>query len=288
MKPARRGDRISKVITARAWNALHKPENKSSSLETATHRFPNVIATIYDNNTTVLPRFSVIALGNPKFQPSVGLTEDNDPAYERLEFDADRTLTASSSLGIIQNPLGYGFSCKAVIHGVTWARVNITDTSAVWADIDTNNRLKTSTIGTIRILWKPSGLGVKQCLVLLGVANKASTGSGGACYLRTALTARTDTPNRLGNCTFSKLITDSGGNVLGYEAQTYTGWNTTKISQNQGTICQYKEASPGFFLIDVGDCSVTTTSLVVVNPVPSAASSSNNTLQINPSIGINL
>lgn len=288
MPSARPGQKIRDVITAKAWNKLQKSNKTSDLKDVDKNRFPNIIAWGYDNNSTVLSRFSTVALQNPKITPSTGLTDDNDPAYDTLEFEISRTLLPSSSLAIIQAPLGYNLGCKMVIHGITWAKVNITDQSSMWADIDTNNRLKTTVTGTIRILWKPSGLGIKQCLVILGVASKASTGSGGSCYLQSTLTARTESPNKLGSCSFSKLVLDANGNIQGYEPQTYIGWNTTKITQSQGTICQYKEVSPGFFLIDVGDCTVTNSNLVVVNPVPSGASGSNNSLQLQPSIGINI
>lgn len=288
MPSARPGQKLTDVITAKAWNALQKKTKSFDPRNVDTNRFPNIVIRGYDNNTTVLPRFSTVAIQNPKIIPSTGLTDDNDPAYDALEFEVGRNLYATSSLGITQGPLGYDLDCKIVIHGITWAKVNITDPSANWADIDTNNRLKTTSIGTIRILWKPSGLGVKQCLVVLGVANKASTGSGGICYLQNNLTARTESPNRLGFASANKVVTDSNGYISGYESQTISVWNTTKITQAAGTLCQYKEVSPNFFLVDVGDCTIVSGSMAPVTPLPSSASGLNNSLQINPTIGINL
>lgn len=284
MIPAKRGQKIRDVITARAWNQLNKSKKEASEFDPESGRHPNIVVTGYDNNPTMLPRFSTVALANPLFPQTAGMTDDDDPLYDNLEFQLSRTLYTTSSLGITQQPLGQGLSCKVVIHGATWAKINITDPSANWADIDTNNRLKTTGTGIVKILWKPSGLGVKQCLVLLGVANKAS-GSGGICYLNTALTARTTSPNTLGSASASKVLTDSSGNILGYEPGTIIVWNTTKITQAQSTLCQYKEPSPNFYLVDVGDCSVLDQTLTPINPVPSPASGFNNSLQINLSIG---
>ena len=197
-------------------------------------------------------------------------------------------MSSSSSLGITQGPSGQGLGTKVVIHGITWAVINVTDTASIWADIDSNNRLRTVSTGTIRILWKPAGLGIKQCLVVLGVASKASTGSGGICYLRTNLTERSTYPGRLGSATASKVQVDANGNILGYETPIFTVWNTTRVTQAAGTLSQYKEISPGFYLIDVGDCSPISSGLNPVNPVNDAASAFNNKMQINLSNGINI
>lgn len=286
MGPARKGQPIRQVITARAWNDLNKKTKSSDVLGTDKSRFPNIIVTGYDPDSPTLGRFRTVALLEPLFIPS--LADDVDPAYDSLEFRITRSLSSSSSLGITQGPSGQGLGTKVVIHGITWAVINVTDTASIWADIDSNNRLRTVSTGTIRILWKPAGLGIKQCLVVLGVASKASTGSGGICYLRTNLTERSTSPARLGSATASKVQVDANGNILGYETPIFTVWNTTRVTQAAGTLSQYKEISPGFYLIDVGDCSPISSGLNPVNPVNEASSAFNNTMQINLSNGINI
>lgn len=285
-KPARSGDKIRNWLTAKKANELNQSLQKTKPQPVGKGSFPNVVVEAFDTIPTILPRFSVVSLANPVVIPSVTGNEDSDPAYNNLKFNVSRSVSTTNSIGITQQPLSNFGSCKSVIYGITWARINITDAAATWAEVDVGNRLKTQSTGSIKILWKPNGLGVKIGLVLLGSSAKATTG--GICYLFTNLTARTDSPLRLGSATAGKVNVDQSGFVLGYETLPITVWNTTKVTQTSGTICQYKEISPGFYLADVGDCSPISSGINPVNPVPDGASAYNNQMQINPQYGIQI
>lgn len=66
---------------------------------------------------------------------------------------------------IIPDSAGVG---RVAINGACWARVDITNASHVSAGIEDDTVDHLVTPGNTPILWKPSGLGVKLCLVNLG------------------------------------------------------------------------------------------------------------------------
>lgn len=62
------------------------------------------------------------------------------------------------------------------VSGTCLASVNITNTAHTHARVSSGSTtLQSSTSGQVRILHKPSGTGIKECLVLLGASNATAT-----------------------------------------------------------------------------------------------------------------
>lgn len=82
---------------------------------------------------------------------------------------ADATDHATKFVVTLQ-PLAVDAVGDAVILGVTWARIDIGDEDDGYAEIYSGDstRLQSATSGYARILWKPSGTGLKWCVVELG------------------------------------------------------------------------------------------------------------------------
>lgn len=165
MPPARKGQQLRKVITAKAWNQLHKKEKRVGLLDSEELFYPSLKALGYDTNNTVLNRFSTVAILEPIYPPASNANIETDVNYDTLEVKISRDVTTTSSIGVTQSPSGKGLSTQVVLQGLTWALVNITDANATWADVDTGNKLKTSGSGRVKIIWKPTGTGIKLCFV---------------------------------------------------------------------------------------------------------------------------
>lgn len=87
---------------------------------------------------------------------------------------------------ITLEPIAENGTGRAVIVGVTWARVDITDANHNQATIDDADSTQLTSVSSngVQIIWKPSGTGAKWCIVNLGF--RAS-----GVYLGRAITAIT-------------------------------------------------------------------------------------------------
>lgn len=118
--------------------------------------------------------FDILGIDNSALTPpTIGVDDSADEVIlggvqlECVELDdtehADRFVVALE-------PIADGESGRAVIAGVTWARVAIQTSDDLFADLDDSD--STKFVGSIsdgeQILWKPSGTGDKWCIVLLG------------------------------------------------------------------------------------------------------------------------
>lgn len=76
----------------------------------------------------------------------------------------------------------------AVIVGATWADIDIQDVNHNTADVIAGDveKLESAAEGAVPIRWKPTGTGIKRCVVVLGAAG------GGVTLITSTLTADTD------------------------------------------------------------------------------------------------
>lgn len=122
-------------------------------------------------NTTAgdLGRFAVLALGDPIIDPAANEAE----GLARPTFQGSApTAGTGTAFGILQEPAPAGGIVRACVAGVTWARVNVTSTGHRFARPAAGNVsvLASSGVGGAPILHKPTGTGVKWCLIRVEAA----------------------------------------------------------------------------------------------------------------------
>jgi hypothetical protein len=122
-----------------------------------------------------LPRYAVVGLEAPLIDPA-----DNLNGF--LATIAFSAIAPNSDLhglriAITQEPIPTDGIGKAIVSGISPARVTITDESHGYAAVATGtvDTLESAEAGTMRLLWKAPGTGVQWALVLFPVG-----GSGGS------------------------------------------------------------------------------------------------------------
>jgi hypothetical protein len=117
-----------------------------------------------------LDQFDVLGLDIPLISPDDNLPEfSKQVTFSGIMPDSDEH---RGRFCVLQQPLGVDKIGRAVVSGVTPARVYINDTADEYADVTTNEatRLDSGPFGA-RVLWKPTGTGEQLCTVRLGDSN---------------------------------------------------------------------------------------------------------------------
>lgn len=113
------------------------------------------------NNTNATLEFgAVLGIG----EPIIALTANAAEKYNGIRWKGETPSTSTPHYGqyaVLQEPAGPGAIKRAVMHGITYASLNITHASDIACEISNNvtTYLTTGYVGTSRILWKSSGTG---------------------------------------------------------------------------------------------------------------------------------
>jgi len=122
-----------------------------------------------ETGSDITADFPILVLGESVF------TTTDDPSVDRRKIVFKGTTptetTGIGDIAILQSPAGTGSNGlrRGVIFGPTWCDVDVTDeahTHATPKDAD-NTKLKSGKSGAL-IKVKPTGIGVKRCLIQLG------------------------------------------------------------------------------------------------------------------------
>jgi len=120
-------------------------------------------------------RFDVLGIDTPIFTPS-----DAPDTFKNAVALAGVTPTAADHTGkfvVLLEPVASGAIGRAMLAGVTPARVNVTDSGNQYADVEDGHcgELLGGLSGTAQILWKEDGTGVKWAVLRLGNPSQPST-----------------------------------------------------------------------------------------------------------------
>lgn len=137
----------------------------------------NGIVLVKNGSGTSMPQFALVTLVDMMIKPKSSISERtfcNDVPF--FEVDAYTEETKDKPIAILQEPIARGATGKALLLGVTPAFVTIDNGSHNSAMPDEKNkfRLKSSSDGDIKILWKPSGNGEKLCMLAVGLGGALS------------------------------------------------------------------------------------------------------------------
>jgi hypothetical protein len=172
------------LIPADTWNKVQdaakaylKDNSKTSDV---TQQFDKVY---FRNDTgSNLNAFDVVGIETPTVLPV-------DAATTR-QFKYHFTLTGVSPqikhinrFGILQAPCLAGRIAQIVVDGLTVAKVNVSDSTHTYAEIEVGvtSSLKSGKTGSAIILWKESGTGVKWALVRIDATNTLKVKQGEPC-----------------------------------------------------------------------------------------------------------
>lgn len=183
-KKVRPGQRLRRV-SAEQWNgfvdaARAAGERDMGGQDEALGGYtPGVVLRVLNDSGGNLDQFAVVALGVPIVAHSA---ETELEAFAKPSFTGTApTASTGSAFGVLQEPLPDGAIGRAMVAGVTWVLVDVTDAAhafAAAADAVMDKLTSHATTG-VRVLYKPAGTGDKWCLVRLGDAGAASGGGGG-------------------------------------------------------------------------------------------------------------
>jgi hypothetical protein len=189
MTIAASGQRLN--IPARDWNGLqavlaqYRGERLSQQSDELRTLVGHGVIWIKNISDAKVNEFEVLGLDEP-----VTTKADNETEFKyNLFWKATKPSTTTPHYGkyvVLQEPAESQGFARAIIHGITLVKLNITHASDSYVEIEheVTATLKTSALGSSRILWKTSGTGSsdKWGLIRLGepsgeILVKNSTGS---------------------------------------------------------------------------------------------------------------
>ena len=171
------------IPVASTWNAFVDAANYVSNNMVNTgsdaKRTLNQTGIILVKNTTgsTIEPFSVVALKTvmiePKNDASKRTFQYDMPFFEIEAYTED---TSKKPVAIVQEPIKKNATGKAMVLGVTAAKVNIDNEEHYSAVPDVKNKfkLKSASDGDIKILWKPAQTGEQLCMLAIGVGGMLS------------------------------------------------------------------------------------------------------------------
>lgn len=167
---------------ARHFQTLQKrlAGNASGVLESAS----GAIVLVANDTDDHISRFRSLVLREPLIDPS-----DNEEGFQNqlvmkadypddAEADFGKFCVLLDSLPARQTDSGdHTYSIgRAIVSGLTQAKINVVDEAHEWADIGTDELLDTlEEAGGARIIWKQTGTGEKWAVLLLDSFNGIST-----------------------------------------------------------------------------------------------------------------
>lgn len=171
------------IPVASTWNAFVDAANFVSNNVVNTSsdakRTLNQTGIILVKNTTgsTIEPFSVVALKTVMIEPV------NDASKRTFQYDmpffeieAYTENTTKKPVAIVQEPIKNNATGKAMVLGVTAAKVNVDNKEHYSAIPDVKNKFKltSSSDGDIKILWKPEQTGEQLCMLAIGVGGMLS------------------------------------------------------------------------------------------------------------------
>lgn len=173
LKKVRSGDKLS--ISAEAFNAFidaaidYRNRRNVQGGESTPQTPSSTIVLVRNQTSGDLSRFSVLALDGPIVTPSQNLS-----AFQNtIAFDGVLPSSGTNErIAILWQPAPIGSIVRACVAGVTAARVDVTDENHTHAVpvAGEASYLRSHRSGPAAIIWKASGTGVQDAIVLLPVA----------------------------------------------------------------------------------------------------------------------
>ncbi|MBI9017379.1 MAG: hypothetical protein JEZ07_08985 [Phycisphaerae bacterium] len=121
-----------------------------------------------------LVRYAVLQIAGPMFEPAVNL----DSFKDYVGFDGEAVSDDTLPFVIVQEPIAAGEVGRALVTGITVSPILVTDDTHKYAGVASGVPfLQSSDSGTVTILWKQSGTGVKWAMVRLGTAGVTESSS---------------------------------------------------------------------------------------------------------------
>lgn len=182
------GERLR--IQADTWNAVLDTVKKVDQLDTIAqdaepvkpYRNIRQLGRVKVQNKTggVVPVRGVLAIGDPVITP----TASEDEFYRIMNFEGAAPAAASDRVVILEQPLANDEWGWGIISGVTPVEIDILDAGHTLAQPKAAgvDYLESNASGTIPILYKEAGTGVKRCYVLLG--DRVGASGGGTITVR--------------------------------------------------------------------------------------------------------
>lgn len=135
-------------------------------------QLPPGMAWLKNNSGADVSEFGVLAIGEPIFDPSSSSTT-TQRFKQQIAFNGETPSTSTphyGKFGVLQEKCRGGKYGRAVVSGITQARLTIASTYDLAADIanGVTNYLGGQPHGAARILWKPAATGSQLCLVRVG------------------------------------------------------------------------------------------------------------------------
>jgi hypothetical protein len=181
VKKVRSGEKFQ--VKANTWNSFidvaqyHKNTQLKLGSETLRSNSKTGIILVRNDSGGLLEQFMPVVLDDLIIQPDNA--EKEQEFKSRIPVFSGRKVSAENKdkpFAVLQTPLESEKLGKALIQGITPAKVNIGNESHEYAKLDATGMVSASS-GIGRILWKESGTGDKWVLLQLG-----GGGSGGNNY----------------------------------------------------------------------------------------------------------
>ena len=170
-------------VKANTWNAFidaaeyHKNHQLQLGAESLRNNSKSGIILVRNDSSELLEQFMPVILDDLIIQPD---DEEKEQEFKsRVPVFSGEKVSADNKdkpFAILQVPLESEKIGKALLQGITPAKINIGNESHQYAKLDASELVSCSN-GIGRILWKESGTGEKWCLLQLG-----GGGSGGNNY----------------------------------------------------------------------------------------------------------
>jgi hypothetical protein len=170
-------------VKANTWNAFidaaeyHKNHQLQLGAESLRNNSKSGIILVRNDSVSLLEQFMPVILDDLIIQPD---DEEKEQEFKsRVPVFSGEKVSADNKdkpFAILQVPLESEKIGKALLQGITPAKINIGNESHQYAKLDASELVSCSN-GIGRILWKESGTGEKWCLLQLG-----GGGSGGNNY----------------------------------------------------------------------------------------------------------
>lgn len=173
--PVKPGDSLR--IHAEAWNSMLAlaRERRTHSVSTDSEGGTDAAtppATVLFKNTTAstLPRFGVVQLDGPVFDPSTTANEEDFVSRTVFRGVAPNASLGFGLFGVATSPVAAGKIGQAFIDGIVGIKIRVRDALHNSADAPRGaDGLLTSCYGgAAEILWKQSGTGTRYAMVRLG------------------------------------------------------------------------------------------------------------------------
>lgn len=164
---------------AAAWNKLVELARRDAQGGTratasgATLREDQSLIRVRNSTGGLMPRWSVVGLGAPVFEPAHGTPDTIPQDYAEnlaLKGETPAVGTHEGRFAVLVEPLPDGAIGYAVASGMTAAIVNVGDSSHKFAEIPASASpwLRSADAGGAQIIWKEAGTGERFAVLRIG------------------------------------------------------------------------------------------------------------------------